>query len=158
MIAVRHSNVGNNHQLQIASSYAENGRLFFRKVARCARRSSSPGWNRTLRITQTATYCGLYTRTRAAAGACSPRYVSMSASRVRGGPRREGVGGQRPANVGDHDDLHGQALSQEAERCSDHRPRAPVDRPLTGSPSVADRTDLSGPKQEELSARSATTR
>jgi hypothetical protein len=34
MITVRHANAGNHHQLQIASSYAENDKLYFRKIAR----------------------------------------------------------------------------------------------------------------------------
>jgi hypothetical protein len=33
MVTVRHSNTNNNHQMQIASSYPSNDRLFFRKVA-----------------------------------------------------------------------------------------------------------------------------
>lgn len=33
LLVVRHSNGYNNHQLQIASSYNENDRLFFRKIA-----------------------------------------------------------------------------------------------------------------------------
>lgn len=33
LIVGRHSNTGNNHQLQIASTYATNDRLFFRKLA-----------------------------------------------------------------------------------------------------------------------------
>lgn len=33
LIVCRHSNTANNHQLQIAASYAENDRLFFRKMA-----------------------------------------------------------------------------------------------------------------------------
>src|SRR5574343_2002284 len=33
LIVCRHSNTANNHQLQIGASYAENDRLFFRKMA-----------------------------------------------------------------------------------------------------------------------------
>lgn len=43
MIVARHSNSGNNHQLQIASSYAENDRLFFRKIAHSLA-SKNPAW------------------------------------------------------------------------------------------------------------------
>lgn len=45
MIAVRHANAGNNHQLQIASGYAENDKLYFRKIARGAGDAARPGWN-----------------------------------------------------------------------------------------------------------------
>nr|WP_315238539.1 hypothetical protein [uncultured Flavobacterium sp.] len=44
LLNLRHSNPGNNHQLQIASSYAENDRLFFRKFAR-GLGSNNPVWN-----------------------------------------------------------------------------------------------------------------
>lgn len=33
LLVLRHSNLFNNHQLQIASGYSENDRLFFRKIA-----------------------------------------------------------------------------------------------------------------------------
>lgn len=33
LLVLRHSNEFNNHQLQVASSYSENDRLFFRKIA-----------------------------------------------------------------------------------------------------------------------------
>jgi hypothetical protein len=45
MIAVRHANAGNHHQLQIASSYAENDKLYFRKIARGIEDANRPGWN-----------------------------------------------------------------------------------------------------------------
>ena len=45
MIAVRHNNAGNHHQLQIAASYAENDKLYFRKIARSANEAARPGWN-----------------------------------------------------------------------------------------------------------------
>lgn len=41
----RHSNAGNNHQLQIAGGYAENDRLFFRKIARLLPDATGPAWN-----------------------------------------------------------------------------------------------------------------
>ena len=44
LLNLRHSYTGNNHQLQIASSYAENDRLFFRKFARSLG-ASNPTWN-----------------------------------------------------------------------------------------------------------------
>lgn len=44
MITARHSNQGNNHQLQIASSYAENNRIFFRKIAH-SKESKNPAWH-----------------------------------------------------------------------------------------------------------------
>lgn len=34
LLVNRHANSNNNHQLQIASSFATNDRLFFRKIAR----------------------------------------------------------------------------------------------------------------------------
>lgn len=40
LITARHFNTGNNHQLQIAASYAANDRLFFRKI-----RDNTPSWN-----------------------------------------------------------------------------------------------------------------
>lgn len=43
LIAARHSNTGNNHQLQIASSYGSNDKLYFRKIA--APGTSNPPWN-----------------------------------------------------------------------------------------------------------------
>jgi hypothetical protein len=42
LFVVRHSNSANNHQLQIASSYATNDRLFFRKIADAG--TSNPAW------------------------------------------------------------------------------------------------------------------
>jgi hypothetical protein len=45
LLVTRHSNQGNHHVLQIASSYAENDRLFFRKVARTLPDAARPGWN-----------------------------------------------------------------------------------------------------------------
>ncbi|MCB9789281.1 MAG: tail fiber domain-containing protein, partial [Deltaproteobacteria bacterium] len=44
LITGRHSNAGNNHQLQIAASYAVNDRLFFRKIAAGAA-PDNPAWN-----------------------------------------------------------------------------------------------------------------
>ena len=43
LITARHSNSSNNHQLQIAASYAVNDRLFFRKIA--ANGTNNPSWN-----------------------------------------------------------------------------------------------------------------
>ncbi len=43
LIVARHSNTGNNHQLQIASSYWSNDKLYFRKIA--APGTSNPPWN-----------------------------------------------------------------------------------------------------------------
>ncbi|MFV8751763.1 H-type lectin domain-containing protein [Nannocystaceae bacterium ST9] len=45
MISVRHNNTGNQHQLQIASSYAENDKLYFRKIARSIGEVARPAWN-----------------------------------------------------------------------------------------------------------------
>ena len=45
MIVARHSHKGNNHQLQIASSYAENNRIFFRKIATGGTASRNPAWH-----------------------------------------------------------------------------------------------------------------
>ncbi|MGZ4968097.1 MAG: tail fiber domain-containing protein [Methylobacter sp.] len=44
LITGRHSNVGNNHQLQIASTFASNDKLYFRKIA-AANESNNPSWN-----------------------------------------------------------------------------------------------------------------
>jgi len=41
LFVIRHSNQTNNHQLQLSSSYNENDRIFFRKLAN----SSNPAWN-----------------------------------------------------------------------------------------------------------------
>lgn len=41
----RHSNPTNNHQLQIASGYHENDRIFFRKIARGLADPNRPAWN-----------------------------------------------------------------------------------------------------------------
>lgn len=43
LITARHSNTGNNHQLQIAASYGPNDKLYFRKIA--APGTSNPPWN-----------------------------------------------------------------------------------------------------------------
>ncbi len=44
LLASRHDNPKNNHQLQIASSYAENDKLYFRKIAEGALKSRNPAW------------------------------------------------------------------------------------------------------------------
>jgi len=44
LINARHSNTANNHQLQIASSYADNDRLYFRKIAASPAVASNPAW------------------------------------------------------------------------------------------------------------------
>ena len=44
LLNLRHNNTANNHQLQIASSYFENDKLFFRKFAR-GLGSNNPDWN-----------------------------------------------------------------------------------------------------------------
>ncbi|MGZ4955066.1 MAG: tail fiber domain-containing protein [Methylobacter sp.] len=44
LITGRHSNVANNHQLQIASTFASNDKLYFRKIA-ASNESSNPSWN-----------------------------------------------------------------------------------------------------------------
>ena len=50
MISVRHANPGNNHQLQIAASYAENDKLYFRKIARELAPASAP-WHELATVT-----------------------------------------------------------------------------------------------------------
>ncbi|MBM0744162.1 hypothetical protein JOY44_21520 [Phormidium sp. CLA17] len=45
LITARHSNTGNNHQLQIAANYTSNDRLFFRKIAVGTSVTSNPTWN-----------------------------------------------------------------------------------------------------------------
>jgi hypothetical protein len=44
LISGRHSNTGNNHQFQLAASYAINDRMFFRKIAGGAS-TINPTWN-----------------------------------------------------------------------------------------------------------------
>jgi hypothetical protein len=43
LLVIRHPNINNNHQLQVASSYASNDRLFFRKIA-ADLSPSNPSW------------------------------------------------------------------------------------------------------------------
>jgi hypothetical protein len=43
LITSRHNNTGNNHQLQIAASYSNNDRLFFRKIEGTG--TVNPAWN-----------------------------------------------------------------------------------------------------------------
>jgi len=43
LIVSRHSNVGNNHQLQIGATFSANDKLYFRKIA--ADGTSNPAWN-----------------------------------------------------------------------------------------------------------------
>ncbi len=43
LITARHSNTSNNYQLQIASTFTDNDRLFFRKVA-AGLETNNPGW------------------------------------------------------------------------------------------------------------------
>ena len=45
LFVIRHSNDINNNQLQLSSSYAENDRLFFRKIATGVLQSFNPSWN-----------------------------------------------------------------------------------------------------------------
>lgn len=45
LFVARHSNTANQHELQIAASYAENARLFFRKIARGLDVAARPPWN-----------------------------------------------------------------------------------------------------------------
>ncbi|MFC1747170.1 hypothetical protein ACFL2V_00030 [Pseudomonadota bacterium] len=45
LINVRHSNPNNLHELQIASAYSENDRLFFRKLGRDLDNTHSPTWH-----------------------------------------------------------------------------------------------------------------
>ena len=46
LLVCRHSNTANNHQLQIGASYAENDRLFFRKLASGSLTAAqNTGWN-----------------------------------------------------------------------------------------------------------------
>lgn len=44
LISARHANTGNNHQFQLAASYAINDRMFFRKIAGGAA-TINPAWN-----------------------------------------------------------------------------------------------------------------
>ena len=50
MISVRHANPGNHHALQIAASYAENDKLYFRKVAR-ELVAANVGWHEVATVT-----------------------------------------------------------------------------------------------------------
>ncbi|WP_428231954.1 hypothetical protein [Flavobacterium sp.] len=45
LLVMRHSNEVNNHELQIASSFSSNDRLFFRKAANYTLTSIDPTWN-----------------------------------------------------------------------------------------------------------------
>ncbi|MEM8639445.1 MAG: tail fiber domain-containing protein [Cyanobacteria bacterium P01_G01_bin.54] len=45
LIAARHSNTRNHHQLQIASAYTSNDRLFFRKIRNSKAVTSNPDWH-----------------------------------------------------------------------------------------------------------------
>ncbi|MBD2449047.1 hypothetical protein H6G76_18180 [Nostoc sp. FACHB-152] len=45
LITTRHSNTDNNHQLQIAATYQNNDRLFFRKIQFSTNDVSNPAWN-----------------------------------------------------------------------------------------------------------------
>jgi hypothetical protein len=45
LIVARHSNLTNNHQLQIASSFTDNDRLFFRKIARLSLEPQDVAWH-----------------------------------------------------------------------------------------------------------------
>lgn len=45
LIGSRHSNLSNNHQLQIGASYAENDKLYFRKIAISTLDSRNPQWH-----------------------------------------------------------------------------------------------------------------
>ena len=45
LFVIRHGNSTNNHQLQMASSYAENDRLFFRKIASTTLTDKNTTWH-----------------------------------------------------------------------------------------------------------------
>lgn len=45
LITARHHNRNNNHQMQIASTYSENDRLFFRKIRSGSLEPKNPTWN-----------------------------------------------------------------------------------------------------------------
>ena len=45
LITSRHSNVENNHQLQIAATFASNDKLYFRKIAATLAEADNPVWN-----------------------------------------------------------------------------------------------------------------
>jgi hypothetical protein len=62
MIQVRHSNQGNHHALQIASSYAQNDRLFFRKIAReLVPADNANPWNEVATVTNGVLKIGNWT-------------------------------------------------------------------------------------------------
>lgn len=61
LIVARHSNQGNHHQLQIASTYAENDRLFFRKIARTLADGGRPAWNELATVTNGVLKIGSWT-------------------------------------------------------------------------------------------------
>ena len=61
MITVRHANGANHHALQIASSYAENDKLYFRKVARTAAEAATSGWNEVATVTNGVLRVGEWT-------------------------------------------------------------------------------------------------
>jgi hypothetical protein len=45
LFALRHPNQSNHHQMQLSSSFAENDRLFFRKIAQGGLPTINPVWN-----------------------------------------------------------------------------------------------------------------
>lgn len=51
MIAMRHANGGNHHQFQIASSYAENDKMYFRKIAKSGAEAATSAWNEVATVT-----------------------------------------------------------------------------------------------------------
>lgn len=61
LIAVRHANAGNHHQLQIASTYTENDRLFFRKIARDLTDANRSKWNEVATVTNGVLKIGNWT-------------------------------------------------------------------------------------------------
>ncbi len=61
LIAVRHGNANNHHQLQIASTYAENDKLYFRKIARELTDNNRPAWNEVATVTNGVLRIGEWT-------------------------------------------------------------------------------------------------
>ena len=60
LFTIRHQNAANNHQLQIASTYAENDRLFFRKFAQTGAAPATATWFE-LATRKANTFVGLQT-------------------------------------------------------------------------------------------------
>jgi hypothetical protein len=51
LIAVRHANPANHHQFQIASTFGENDKMYFRKIAKSGAEAATTAWNEVATVT-----------------------------------------------------------------------------------------------------------